>query len=264
MTNTILWALIALANSSITVDPGYATKAECSRAFKGGTATCISYDPDGSTWMMMFYRPTARGSIKLVRRIPDGAECQNYLGTLKPDVPAVCKQLDVPIDCDPAVSELGIKATASIAPRATANKPDTANAKGEISATAIQVSGGHYTRVGLVWVPDENTLGLRPDPNTPPLQLPKHYPPPASQSGPPSSITPLPVEVVETPRPKTVVAQQEPQRQQPGLGGSYAMQPNPFQVFIDTLMLPIDLVTYPARRDAEGDYRHDAVRHRDW
>ena len=43
-----------------------------------------------------------------------------------------------------------------------------------------------------------------------------------------------------------------------------AMQPNPFQAFIDTLMLPIDLVTYPARRDTESDYRHDAVRHRDW
>ena len=106
MTNTVLWALIALANGSITVNSGYATKAECSQAFKGGTATCISYNPDGPTWMMMFYRPTARGSIKLMRRIPDEAECQNYLGTLKPDVPAVCKQLDVPIDCDPAVSEI--------------------------------------------------------------------------------------------------------------------------------------------------------------
>ena len=234
MTNTVLWALIALANGSITVNSGYASKAECSQAFKGGTATCISYNPDGSTWMMMFYRPTARGSIKLVRRIPDEAECQNYLGTLKPGVPAVCKRLDVPIDCDPAVSEIGGKGVASAASNTLGadrdapplqlpksypsepTKPFIAVQVPWVPDNNIQVNGGRYTRSELAWIAEER-----------------------------AKETVTPVEV--TPRPTDVA--HGTQRQQPGLGGSYAMQPNPFQVFLDVIGAPLFFVSYPARRD---------------
>jgi len=45
---------------------------------------------------------------------------------------------------------------------------------------------------------------------------------------------------------------------QPGLGGPYFQHPDPLRLLIDAVMLPVDFVAYPARRDGE------VARYRDW
>ena len=112
---------------------------------------------------------------------------------------------------------------ASLAP--TAPNPATSE------PSAIQVGGKQYTKVaGLTWVestkPDSFAdVSVRPND----LQS-KDQP------------SPLPPKTAEAPKaPKRVVVAQGPH--------FYDRAPQPMQALIDTVMLPFDFLSYPARRD---------------
>jgi hypothetical protein len=77
-----LYVLVAVAQGTtngLTFAPGY-TREECLQQYHG------------PNW---FFR-LSDGSLRVVRKIPSGAECQRYIGAFKSDVPAACRQLAMP------------------------------------------------------------------------------------------------------------------------------------------------------------------------
>ena len=112
----------------------------------------------------------------------------------------------------------------------TAPKPDPAST--ETKPSDIQVGGKQYTKVtGLTWIDKEPPPDSFADVSVGPNDLQSKDQP-----------SPLPPKTAEAPKaPKRVVVAQGPHY--------YDRAPQPLQAFIDTVMLPFDFLSYPARRD---------------
>jgi hypothetical protein len=166
--------------------------------------------------------------------------CQSYVGALRPDVPAACRQLARAESCPvPCVAPVQPPApTGSIPPKPPEvtpppkpdPKPDPASI--ETKPSDIQVGGKQYTRVaGLTWVESGKSTNSFADVSVGPTELQSKDKP-----------TPLPPKTAETPKaPKRVVVAQGPHY--------YDRAPQPLQAFINTVMLPFDFLSYPGRRD---------------
>jgi hypothetical protein len=228
-----LYALVVLQGTTLTFSPGYTTAAECLQQYKGPYVSCFPYDPERTTWTAFFKTPgSGFGSIW---NFPNESVCQSYVGALRPDVPAACRQLARPESCPVScVAPVQPSApTGSIPPKPPEvtpppepdPKPDPASI--ETKPSDIQVGGKQYTKVaGLIWVEREST---KPDsfadvsigPND--LQ---------------SKDEPSPLKTAEAPKKRVVAAPHY-----------YDRAPQPLQAFIDTVMLPFDFLSYPGRRD---------------
>ena len=99
------------------------------RRNQGGFSTCQAYAPDGKTWTLFFKHPYG---VRFVYRIPNERECEAYRSVLRPELPSSCRPLDVPINCEPAVSNI-----TPIVPR-----PETAIVAPR--GSVIQLADGHY------------------------------------------------------------------------------------------------------------------------
>ena len=154
-----LYALVVLQGTTLTFSPGYTTAAECLQQYKGPYVSCFPYDPERTTWTAFFKTPgSGFGSIW---NFPNESVCQSYVGALRPDVPAACRQLARPKSCPVScVAPVQPPApTGSIPPKPPEvtpppepdPKPDPASI--ETKPSDIQVGGKQYTRVaGLTWV----------------------------------------------------------------------------------------------------------------
>jgi hypothetical protein len=159
-----LYALVVLQGTTLTFSPGYTTAAECLQQYKGPYVSCFPYDPERTTWTAFFKTPgSGFGSIW---NFPNESVCQSYVGALRPDVPAACRQLARPESCPVScVAPVQPPApTGSIPPKPPEvtpppepdPKPDPASI--ETKPSDIQVGGKQYTRVaGLTWVEREST-----------------------------------------------------------------------------------------------------------
>ena len=159
-----LYALVVLQGTTLTFSPGYTTAAECLQQYKGPYVSCFPYDPERTTWTAFFKTPgSGFGSIW---NFPNESVCQSYVGALKPDVPAACRQLARPESC-PVFCVAPVQPpapTGSIPPKPPEvtpppepdPKPDPASI--ETKPSDIQVGGKQYTKVaGLTWVEREST-----------------------------------------------------------------------------------------------------------
>jgi hypothetical protein len=154
-----LYALVVLQGTTLTFSPGYTTAAECLQQYKGPYVSCFPYDPERTTWTAFFKTPgSGFGSIW---NFPNESVCQSYVGALRPDVPAACRQLARPESCPVScVAPVQPPApTGSIPPKPPEvtpppepdPKPDPASI--ETKPSDIQVGGKQYTRVaGLSWI----------------------------------------------------------------------------------------------------------------
>ena len=89
-----LIALVVQQGTTLTFSPGYTTAAECMQQYKGPYVSCFPYDPERTTWTAFFKTPgSGFGSIWNFR---NESVCQSYVGALRPDVPAACRQLARP------------------------------------------------------------------------------------------------------------------------------------------------------------------------
>jgi hypothetical protein len=233
-----LYALVVLQGTTLTFSPGYTTAAECLQQYKGPYVSCFPYDPERTTWTAFFKTPgSGFGSIW---NFPNESVCQSYVGALRPDVPAACRQLARPESC-PVSCVAPVQPPAprgSIPPKPPEvtpppepdPKPDPASLNPKPSD--IQVGGKQYTKVaGLTWVEREST---KPDSFADVSVGPNDL---QSKDQP----TPLP--------PKTARAE-APQRRERYAPQQYAQRsPEPFRALIDVVMLPFDFLSYPGRRD---------------
>jgi hypothetical protein len=233
-----LYALVVLQGTTLTFSPGYTTAAECLQQYKGPYVSCFPYDPERTTWTAFFKTPgSGFGSIW---NFPNESVCQSYVGALRPDVPAACRQLARPESCPVScVAPVQPPApTGSIPPKPPEvtpppepdPKPDPASLNPKPSD--IQVGGKQYTKVaGLTWVEREST---KPDSFADVSVGPNDL---QSKDQP----TPLP--------PKTARAE-APQRRERYAPQQYAQRsPEPFRALIGVVMLPFDFLSYPGRRD---------------
>ena len=158
-----LYALVVLQGTTLTFSPGYTTAAECLQQYKGSYVSCFPYDPERTTWTAFFKTPgSGFGSIW---NFPNESVCQSYVGALRPDVPAACRQLARPESCPVScVAPVQPPApTRSIPPKPPEvtpppepdPKPDPASI--ETKPSDIQVGGKQYTKVaGLTWIEIHN------------------------------------------------------------------------------------------------------------
>ena len=231
MSATLFVLVVLQGANGLTFSPGYTTAAECVQQYKGPYVSCFPYDPERTTWTAFFKTPgSGFGSIW---NFPNESVCQSYVGALRPDVPAACRQLARPESCPVScVAPVQPPApTGSIPPKPPEvtpppepdPKPDPASI--ETKPSDIQVGGKQYTKVaGLAWVERADSFAeVQVGPND--LQ---------------SKDQPSPLKTAEAPKaPKRVV--QGPHY--------YDRAPQPLQAFIDTVMLPFDFLSYPGRRD---------------
>ena len=228
-----LYALVVLQGTTLTFSPGYTTAAECLQQYKGPYVSCFPYDPERTTWTAFFKTPgSGFGSIW---NFPNESVCQSYVGALRPDVPAACRQLARPESCP-------VSCVAPVQPPAIPPKPPEVTpppepdpkpgpASIETKPSDIQVGGKQYTKVaGLTWVESTKPDSFA-DVSVGPNDLQSKDQP-----------TPLPPKTAEAPKaPKRVVVAQGPHY--------YDRARQPLQAFIDTVMLPRDFLASPARRD---------------
>jgi hypothetical protein len=144
---------------------------------------------------------------RFVYRIRNERECEAYRSVLRPELPSSCWPLDVPINCEPAVSNI-----TPIVPR-----PETAIVAPR--ASTIQLAGGHY-EPGFKWIEELPKAATAIKEADKPFIEPR-VEPAARQL-------------------RTAAPRPPAQTQQP---------PEPFRALIDVVMLPIDFLSYPARRD---------------
>ena len=228
-----LYALVVLQGTTLTFSPGYTTAAECLQQYKGPYVSCFPYDPERTTWTAFFKTPgSGFGSIW---NFPNESVCQSYVGALRPDVPAACRQLARPESCPVScVAPVQPPApTGSIPPKPPEvtpppepdPKPDPASI--ETKPSDIQVGGKQYTKVaGLTWVEREST---KPDSFADVSVGPNDLQ---------SKDQPSPLKTAEAPKKRVVVAPHY-----------YDRTPQPLQAFIDVVMPPFDFLSYPGRRD---------------
>ena len=145
--SSTLFALVILQGTSLTFSPGYTTAAECMQQYKGPYISCFAYDPEGTSWTAFFKLPN--GGFRTVGRISSEDECRRYIGALKDDIPAACRQLAIPNSCN-------VACIAPVPPPTTV-PPDPASMTPERAkppVNDIQVNGGRYVRLAtLFWAP---------------------------------------------------------------------------------------------------------------
>ena len=224
---TTLFVLVVLQGANgLTFSPGYTTAAECLQQYKGPYVSCFPYDPERTTWTAFFKTPgSGFGSIW---NFPNESVCQSYVGALRPDVPAACRQLARPESCP--VSCVAPVQPPAIPPKLPEVSPDPASLRDEVTPpgpaginTNIQVGGRQYTKVaGLTWI-ESTTPDSFADVSVGPNDLQ-------------SKDQPLKVQTAEAPK----------KRVGPHY---YDRAPQPMQALIDTVMLPFDFLSYPGRRD---------------
>ena len=211
MSATILYALVMLQGADINIAPGYTSKAECQSAApsQGGFSTCQAYAPDGKTWTLFFKHPYG---VRFVYRIPNERECEAYRSVLRPELPSSCRPLDVPINCEPAVSNI-----TPIVPR-----PETAIVAPR--GSVIQLADGHYEMPRFKWISElPKAASAIKDADKPYLE-PRVVEPAARHA-------------------QRLAALAERPAAQP------RMADEPFKALIDVVMLPFDFLRYPGRRD---------------
>ena len=235
-----LYALVVLQGTTLTFSPGYTTAAGCLQQYKGPYVSCFPYDPERTTWTAFFKTPgSGFGSIW---NFPNESVCQSYVGALKPDVPAACRQLARPESCPvscvapvqppaptgsipPKPPEVTPRAVPEPEPKLAPPPADPASI--EPKPSDIQVGGKQYTKVaGLTWI-ESTTPDLFADVSVGPTELQSKDKP-----------SPLPPKTAEAPKKRVIVAPHY-----------YDRAPQPLQAFIDTVMLPYDFLSYPGRRD---------------
>jgi hypothetical protein len=159
---------------------------------------------------------------------PNESVCQSYVGALRPDVPAACRQLARPESCPVScVAPVQPPApTGSVPPKPPEvtpppepdPKPDPASI--ETKPSDIQVGGKQYTSVaGLSWIERAHSFA---DVSVGPTELQSKDRPNWQPS--------------KTAEKKRVVQ-------------GYDLAPQPMQGFIDVVMSPWDFLSYPGRRD---------------
>jgi hypothetical protein len=230
--STTLYALVVLQGTTLNFSPGYTTTAECLQQYRGPYVACFAYDPGLTSWSAFFKLPD--GAFRRVYGMPSEDECKRYVAAFKDDVPAACRQLAMPVTCNVAcVAPMQPPApTGSIPPPAKPvppePKPDPASL--ETNPSNIQVGGKRYTRVaGLTWVEREDSFA---DVSVGPNELQSKDAPWPQRDRP----TPLPPKV-QTVRATGYVPKQ------------YAQHPEPLKAIIDVVLLPLDFLAYPGRRD---------------
>jgi hypothetical protein len=92
-----LWMLIVLQGSTLTFSPGYATLKECQAVYQGPNVICSEYDPNGLTWTAVFKTPY--GGFGSVYRFESESRCKDYIGAMRSDIPAACRQMAHPETC---------------------------------------------------------------------------------------------------------------------------------------------------------------------
>ena len=234
-----LYALVVLQGTTLTFSPGYTTAAECLQQYKGPYVSCFPYDPERTTWTAFFKTPgSGFGSIW---NFPNESVCQSYVGALRPDVPAACRQLARPESCPVScVAPVQPPApTGSIPPKPPEvtpppepdPKPDPASI--EPKPSDIQVGGKQYAKVAeLTWVESDGA-----PPSTKPMQ-----------SFADVSVGPTELQSKDrpTPLPPRVQTAQAPQGRY--VAKQYAQHPEPLKALIDVVMLPFDFLSYPGGR----------------
>ena len=230
-----LYALVVLHGTTLTFSPGYTTAAECLQQYKGPYVSCFPYDPERTTWTAFFKTPgSGFGSIW---NSPNESVCQSYVGALRPDVPAACRQLARPESCPVScVAPVQPPApTGSIPPKppevTPPPEPDpspTQQALKPNPATFRSAASNIRELPGLAGL--KGTPDLFADVSLGPTELQSKDKP-----------TPL--------SPKTARAEAA-QRREGYARQQYAQRsPEPFRALIDVVMLPFDFLTYPGRRD---------------
>jgi hypothetical protein len=105
MNPAILFALIFMNGNTLDIKTGYATLADCQRhtGFDYvGRGKCIAYNSHGKNWAAVMGWP--QGSVRLITKFRGEADCRSFLTWVRPEVPSVCKEIDTPELCDPAIS----------------------------------------------------------------------------------------------------------------------------------------------------------------
>jgi hypothetical protein len=232
-----LYVLVVLQGANgLTFSPGYTTAAECMQQYKGPNVACFAYDAGLSTWTAFFKLP--EGGFRTVGKIASEDECRRYIGAFKDGIPTACRQLAMPVTCNvacvapvqppaptgaiPPPSKPPVTAPPEVTPQAV--PPDPAASK----PSDIQVGGKQYTKVaGLTWIEKQPPPNSFADVSVGPTELQ-------------SKDRPSPLKTAEAPKaPKRVVVAPH----------YYDRAPQPLQAFIDTVMLPLDFLSYPGRRD---------------
>jgi hypothetical protein len=244
-----LYALVVLQGTGLSFSPGYTSAAECLQQYKGPYVSCFAYDPSLSTWTAFFKLP--EGGFRTVGKIASEDECNRYIGAFKDGIPTACRQLAMPVTCNVAcVAPVQPPAPTGSIPNPVPSKPpevtpqavppdpaslaptDTKPSDIPPGATAIQVGGKQYTKVaGLTWVERESLRG--PLPSTKPDSF--------------ADVSVGPNDLQSKDQPFKVQTAEAPKKR---VGPHYYDRaPQPLQAFIDTVMLPFDFLSYPARRD---------------
>ena len=250
-----LYALVVLQGTTLTFSPGYTTAAECLQQYKGPYVSCFPYDPERTTWTAFFKTPgSGFGSIW---NFPNESVCQSYVGALRPDVPAACRQLARPESCPVScVAPVQPPApTGSIPPPAAKPvppepnpKPDPASIDTKPSDPApIRVGGKSYAKVaGLTWVERADSFA---DVSVGPSDVEsKDKPTPLAER--PAALPPKTGEARSATRGADSVTVQVKTAPQRGYTPpQYAPKPEPLKAIIDVVMLPWDFLNYPGRRD---------------
>jgi hypothetical protein len=232
-----LYALVILQGTSgLAFEPGYASREQCLSVYRGPSVWCYEYDPSGVTWTAFFETPA--GGFGSVWRFPNESICQNYIAALRPDVPSACRQLAHPEPCPVScVAPAQPPAPTGSIPNPVPSKPDLPGAltppppvtpppdPASIAPPSdIQIGGKKYTKVaGLTWVERADSFA---DVTVGPSELQSKDQP--------------------SPLPQTAQAEAPKKRVAPRY---YDRAPQPLQAFIDTVMLPINFLAYPGRRD---------------
>jgi hypothetical protein len=241
--SSTLFALVILQGTTLNFSPGYTTAAECLQQYKGPYVSCFPYDPERTTWTAFFKTPgSGFGSIW---NFPNESVCQSYVGALRPDVPAACRQLARPESCPVScVAPVQPPAPTGSIPNPVPSKPpevtpqavppdpaslaptDTKPSDIPPGATAIQVGGKQYTKVaGLTWVESGQSTN-------------------SSQPSAFADVSVGPTELQSKDKP-SLPKTAEKKRVAPHY---YDRAPQPLQAFIDTVMLPFDFLSYPGGR----------------
>jgi hypothetical protein len=111
-----LYALVVLQGSTLSFSPGYPTLQECTAVYQGPYVRCFPHDPQGTTWSAFF--KIEDGAVRAMTRIPNEAECQRVLSSMKAGTPTACRQLDQPYPC-------AVQCRIEIAPTPPAPPPPT-------------------------------------------------------------------------------------------------------------------------------------------
>ena len=249
MSSTLFALVILHGTSGLAFEPGFTSKEQCLSVYRGPSVWCYEYDPSGVTWTAFFKTPA--GGFGSVWRFPNESICQNYIGALRSDVPAACRQLAHPEPCPVSCVAPVQPPTGSIPPPEP--KPDPASLDTKPNDD-VRVGGKQYTRVaGLTWVERADSFA---DVSVGPSDLESKDAPWRDKPTPPKtdearSVTGEARSVTGEARSVTAdsVTAEAPKKRVVQGPHYYERAPQPMQGLIDVVMLPWDFLNYPGRRD---------------